>query len=417
MVNRGRVLASLRQQGAQSRTQIGAQTGLSAATVTQVTADLITEKVLHELTADAEKSGGKNVSGRRGRPRVMLDFRQDAATIAVVSLQVNVVDICFFDYSGSLVHHQHEQFATRNLTGTELLKRLKELLDAALATKAHYRKSLKHIALACQGVVNEERGQLLWSPMIKVSDINLREPLQTEYSVPVSVGNDCNMIATALRTVRQSTNSIATDVNSTDDNFAAVLVSYGLGLGIFHKGSILTGSYSSGTEFGHMLLEPDGALCRCGKRGCIEAYSSDYAVLRRATGQPDDAPPADNVPLGRYEELVDAASRGPGSERLAFESAGAAIGQGLSNLYALFDPFPAVLVGPSERVFNLMKPGLVDKLDHYREIEHANLVSSFDQQTDLELIRAGTLEFALAHIDREVFGFSANRTLLAVHGA
>ncbi len=53
-------------------------------------------------------------------------------------------------------------------------------------------------------------------------------------------------------------------------------------MGLVLKGELFTGTQSSGGEFGHMMHRPDGALCRCGRRGCVEAYAGNYAIWRSA---------------------------------------------------------------------------------------------------------------------------------------
>ena len=208
------------------------------------------------------------------------------------------------------------------------------------------------------------------------------------------------MIASALYH-KQSTNS----VGNKPKNFAAILLSYGIGLGLFHKGDILTGSNSSGTEFGHMLLQADGALCRCGRFGCIEAYASDYAILRNANKQHPHSAPSDEITAESFAALVEKAQRRNGPERKAFEQAGAAIGLGLTNLFALFDPFPVMLVGTSNAAFSLMESSLYQNLQHYGSDNSKDLIRVYDHETEGSLILQGASRRALEHIDLEVFGF------------
>jgi len=61
-----------------------------------------------------------------------------------------------------------------------------------------------------------------------------------------------------------------------------VTVEHGVGMGIVVNGQIYRGSMGIGAEFGHMVIRPRGAPCRCGKLGCIEAYVADYRILKAA---------------------------------------------------------------------------------------------------------------------------------------
>ncbi|MCE3544234.1 ROK family protein, partial [Escherichia coli] len=114
----------------------------------------------------------------------------------------------------------------------------------------------------------------------------------------------------------------------------------------------------SGAEFGHMLHVPNGALCRCGRHGCIEAYASDYAILRRTAGEDEQAQPAQDVDAASFNAVADRARSRDGAERAAFRKAGQAIGSGLRSLFSLIDPVPIALVGPGAGVFDLIEADL-----------------------------------------------------------
>ncbi len=395
----------MRHNSAQSRTFIGESTGLSAATVTQITADLIDDGVIEQVTPAivSDENGGIT---RRGRPQVMLQLNADAATTAVVTLLLNEIEVTLYDYSGNRIHRSKKKLITANLTLTKLKNYLFKALDAALSAADVSSSPLRHIACVCQGTVTRDYSSMLWSPITKLRNVELRSILQDRYSVSVTVYNDCKIIARAIYYERQLQESIDKQLSLTEDrSFAVILSSYGIGLGYFHKGDILTGSHSSGTEFGHMLFRAGGALCRCGRRGCIEAYSSDYAIWRAANGLSADTVPLDSIPKDEFANLVEVAKRGAGPERDAFEAAGAAFGQGLSNLFVLFDPFPAMLVGISNDAFELMKPSLLRTLEHYGLAENKNYVSVYDRSSEKKLISIGASLQSLSYLDKEIFSF------------
>jgi len=238
--------------------------------------------VIVEKTSHAPDLVDKeSTSSRRGRPQVTLNLSAQAATTVVVSLLLNRLEVTLYDYVGQMLHQSRITLITSELSGKLLSKNLVALLDKALDENPVYRTSLKHIAVVYQGIVSSDNKRMLWSPITDVRDFDLAAFLQSSYGVGVTVLNDCKTMASALYQEHQLKNENTTADN---ENFAVILLSYGIGLGLFHQGTILTGSHSSGTEFGHMLLQPEGALCRCGRNGCIEAYASDYAIWRNAMG-------------------------------------------------------------------------------------------------------------------------------------
>lgn len=413
LFNRSRILSCLRTGGRQSRTALCESTGLSASTVSQVTGDLIDDGVI-ELVAPVRSAAtsGNGINNRRGRPQVLLQLNSHAATTAVITFLLNEFEVSLYDYAGQRIHRVTKRVATERMSLATLKKHLFGLLDSALEA-GECETSLQHIAMVCQGTVARDNSQLLWSPITKLKNVDLRGILQQRYDVTVNVANDCNMIARAIYNEHQTAGSVpltgpTTSTDNLNDNFAVILSSYGIGLGYFHQGKILTGSYSSGAEFGHMLFKADGALCRCGRKGCIEAYASDYAIWRRANGKPLDSEPADVVPEGKFAELLQEALEKPGPARAAFEEAGAAIGQGLSNLFAIFDPFPAMLVGITPDAFSLMQKSLLADLRHYGVDETDGTISIYDRATERKLIRDGATLRSLEYIDERIFGFGGS---------
>ncbi len=418
LYNRSRILSCLRRNGTQSRTLLGESTGLSAATVTQITADLIEDGVIEQVTPAPASASSAIVNTRRGRPQVMLQLNPEAAITAVLTLLLNEIETTLYDYSGNRIYRFKKSLVTSSLSLSKLNKHLFAALDAALESVDSSNSPLKHIACVCQGTVTRDNSGLLWSPITKLRDVELRSILQGRYGVSVTVSNDCNTIAHALFNKRQTWSAadqkqIARRLTeASENNFAVILSSYGIGLGYFHQGDILTGSHSSGTEFGHMLFRADGALCRCGRRGCIEAYASDYAIWRRAKGQSTDACPVDSIPKDEFARLIEIAKQKPGPEREAFEVAGAAFGQGLANLFAIFDPFPALLVGISTDAFELMKPALIRNLQHYGMADNGDYVSVYDRCSERKLIRSGASLQSLSYLDEKIFGFGESATVL-----
>ena len=163
-------------------------------------------------------------------------------------------------------------------------------------------------------------------------------------------------------------------------SFATVLFTHGVGMALTLDGRAFAGIRSSALEIGHLRFERDGALCRCGRRGCIEAYAADYGIARLAGGGPLDTAPPGRVAADTLDELIAAARRGERAAVQAFAVAGAAVGDGLAELFILLDPMPVALVGRSDEAFSLMSDGL-----------HAALASAgFAAGTDTPGFAAGT---------------------------
>ncbi len=424
--NRARVLACLRSSGSQSRKQIASSTRLSAATVTQVTAQLLDEQIIVEsdqpplttaetrispLPLQAEHTGDSNNQTpapqlpRRGRPQVVLELTPQAAVVAIVTVNFDRIEVTLFDYSGSALTRHTNAIKPAGKPGNSLLEQITDTLQQALRPPLLETSSLQHITVACQGKVSRHDGDLLWSPRSQDEIIAVGRHLRARFGVDVTVDNDCNMIASALYDDRVPGHQQDSGGSLTDGtgNFAAVLVSYGIGLGLIHDGAILTGSRSSGTELGHMQISTDGPLCRCGSHGCIEAYAADYAIWRRVNGLRPEELAEETIPAEVMHEIFTAAQATDGIERLALREAGAAIGQGLANLFAIFDSFPIRLVGLDQTAASFVAEAIHQRLPNSGDSGAEDIVSVHCGESENELIRRGAAMQCLAYVDQHIF--------------
>lgn len=393
--NRAMVIAAIRRGGRPSRTEIALATGLSNSTISTISANLIEEGILTEVR------GTEAASLKRGRPQVALGLNPQAASVVSVVLSLNALSAHLVDYAGNTIASQSDRPTTLTLSENDLIRAVTDCVSRLLDHAGSGHGPIKRITLSVQGITDSNARMMMWSPITPHSDIAFASVLESRFGVPVTVENDCNMIAVALR---------GRAPERYRDNFFTILLSNGIGMGLVLRGELFTGSHSSGGEFGHMVHIPDGAQCRCGRRGCIEAYAGNYAIYRHAKGESEDAPPPADIDAATMEEIMFAARTAPGREREAFERAGEAIGYGLGSLFALFDPAPVAVVGLGTAAFDIIEPALRDAIARTAGGHHNPFVS-FDLEPDERtLITAGGAQRALTFIDQEIFAPGLNQT-------
>lgn len=385
--NRGLVLSAVRRGELVSRTDIGAQTGLSAATVSAITSDLIADGFL------VQPSDGNPSSSGRGRPKVALSVNPDAALIGVVIFQLNFISATVLDYAGTTIAECSREFSSVELEPAEISQILISCLREALAKSGSDYRKLMRIAVGVQGVTDVSATSMLWSPITAHRDLKIADWLSEAFKVPTTVSNDCDLMARALNW---------RDPERYGESFASIMLSYGVGMGLFLRGSLVNGLNTSGTEFGHMVFRPDGALCRCGRRGCVEAYAGDYAISRAAAGLPEDTAPRQASEYIDFDAIIAAARKGEPAASLAIQTAGQAIGTGLVSLFALVDTFPIALIGRGTTAFDLMEKPIRETL--------ANNVAGGDMteididcfENEKPLVREGCAITALLVLDEEI---------------
>lgn len=380
--NRHLVLNTLRSEGSLSRAEIGKLTGLSQAALSTLFVLMTEQGIVTSETAN------KPVQ-KRGRPRTTITLDASASRVVTVALTINNLSFNLVDYGGKTLNQTDKKIDTKKITKNKLVQTICDGIEAICAN--HQRDNLHAICIGFQGVTDSASGVLLWSPILSVEEIPVRSLLNERFNVPVIVNNDCGLIANALH--KQEADKLG-------DSFATVLFSHGIGLGLYLGGSAFTGAQSSALELGHVCFERNGALCRCGKKGCIEAYAADYGIFRAASKLPKHEIPTGKITNAKLTAIINAASNHGSAEQQAFEQAGKAIGFGLATVFTLLDPLPVALVGHNTDAVNLMRNEIASELSTLSRgpENYSTLVHCYSQ--DKALLHDGLIIEALELVDR-----------------
>jgi glucokinase len=137
------------------------------------------------------------------------------------------------------------------------------------------RDGVEAVGIGCAGLIDERRGVLTASPNLRAWEGSALARLAAKhFSVPVLIQNDATCAAYGESVVR----------GARGRNLVFISLGTGVGGGIVVDGHIVRGVSGFGGEIGHMVVDPGGPLCRCGSRGCLEAYAGSYGMVRTARG-------------------------------------------------------------------------------------------------------------------------------------
>ncbi len=341
------VLAALRRHGALSHTEISDFTGLSSATISAITADL-------EKGGVIEKSEQQAASGR-GRPRVQFRQRRDSGYLIVVIISSDGVQYSLVDYAGTLIDRFGEDRSHDPDGAARFVDAIGEGLERLLERSRLSRTEIKLISISSKGLVSSDDAVLLWSPIFGSDRIDFEAALRPAWQAKIILDNETLLVAAAL--------GAREDAGNPDGlrSLAALSLGHSIGLGIVRNAGPAEREISA-PNFGHMLHVANGGLCRCGSRGCIEAYAGFYAILRMAFEVPDDTIPAKFVPVGELDKIAARARQGHRMSAFAFRQAGLALGNGLSRLLSLTERMPVAITGPGTRYYDLLRPGIEEGL-------------------------------------------------------
>lgn len=374
-----------------ARIDLGQITRLSPATVTAITSDLLDQGLILSLESDEPK-----VHQARGRPRTLLKLNPDAAFIICVRLSVNNIDMSLVNFSGEVFRSKRSNFDSATADAASfpatLTAAIAEFLDEADIDTSR----VQEIGVAAQGVVETETGQVAWSPAFAGRRIPIVSPLQIAFGAECFISNDTNMITEALHW---------SEPDRYSGTFAVIMLDYGVGMGLYLNDQLFSGASGTAAEFGHANHIPGGALCRCGKRGCLEAYLSDYALVRAASHLPEDTDPMTiRAGVQGLALLLERAGSGDQDALKAFHEAGRVLGYGVARVIAMIDPRRLVLTGAAMRAFAFMERGMWEGLEEALVADLRNNFSLDVMPWNEDFIRSGLIAQSMERLDKDFLG-------------
>ena len=321
--NRALVLKHVILAGETTRAEIAAEIGLSAASAANIVIELIDDGLVEERG---------NKSSRGGRPITILGPRTDTAVTVGIDVGERGVAAELFDLSMNRIDREFrggEQAETPELLAADIAA----ALEALRSRHPERWGTLLGVGLGVPGIVEtDERGtQMLYAQSLGWEPVDIDDLCRIE-NAPVLAENGAKLQARAEMWFG----------NAKDAQHAIVaMIGRGVGMGVVTNGDIATGSRSSASEWGHTTLNVNGEICRCGNRGCVEAYLGADAILRRWQATGASVPGSGWSALGA---LIEASRDEPGAHDL-IESIIVELGAAIGSMVNLTNPDRVVIGG------------------------------------------------------------------------
>lgn len=337
-LNSNAVLTLLQSRGPLSQAEIVAITGLGKATVSSLIASLDAEGWIIEVGPAAA------AGDRGGRPSTLLNLNPDRGFVVGVKILEDAVAVVVTDLYARVVLHETTP-VSRGLGDTDyanavesLLSTTVERVNAAIAASGVDRSKILGVGVGITGLVDTDSGVGFFSRLFPgTPGLPVARLLQERLSLPIIVENDVNTLAIAERWF---------GVGQGSNNFAVVTIGRGIGAGLVVHGQLVKGVRGGAGEFGHVCIQPDGPLCECGNRGCLQAVAADPAVVMRvaeylAAGRSSSLDGEDLT----IEKIVAAADDGDELAREVLRESGLAFGRGMATLVSLLAPERVIVSG------------------------------------------------------------------------
>lgn len=328
--NLGSLLRLIHAQGATSRADLTAFTGLNRSTVKALTTDLVGAGLVRE-SAPVGRGGA-------GRPSITVAPASEHVYVLALDIGVEHLTAVRVGLGGVVLDRRELKQSESDYAVSRTLTRLERLARGLLAS-APPSALCTGIGVGVCGVVSDDDGRVRFAPNLGWVDVPLRDLLAKRLgtSLPIELGNDGDLgvMAESLRGVARGLSDIV-----------YVSGEVGIGGGIMLGGRPMRGTGGYAGEIGHMSVDPRGKVCRCGRRGCWETEISDQAVLS-ATGAPPGATLFDV--LGAYT----AGERWP---QRGMRRVGRFLGEGVANLVNVFNPELIVFGGSVRHIYAATEP-------------------------------------------------------------
>jgi N-acetylglucosamine repressor len=312
--NRDLVLRTIFANESISRAEVARVTHLTRTTVSDVVNGLLSEGLVEEV-GRGESLGGKSPIllsiVADSRYLIGLNLAQDKFIGAIVNLRGEIKEIV-----EAPVHDDN---------GENALNLVYQIIDQLMKKKV---KPIVGIGVGTPGLVNTREGVVVNAVNLEWQNLPLSQLLEKKYKLPVLVLNDSQAAAIG--------EYVYGGGHAPDENLVVVNVIHGVGAGILINGRLFQGDGGGAGEIGHVVVQENGELCRCGKRGCLETVASARAVLKQ-------------MKMNSLDDVVSSFHAGNSTANAVIENAGRYLGISLANLIATLNIQKIVLTGDMTR--------------------------------------------------------------------
>lgn len=329
------VMRALRKNGQTSRTEVTNITGWSRAKTSQEVNALVEKGYLVDAGEGISKGGRK--------PR-LLRFNSQLGYVVGIDIGATSLEIALADVNGSILKRVMEPADVRQ-PPEDLLGRCSVLILEMAVAQGIQPEQILGIGVGVPGPVDFARGVLVAPPLMPDwENYPIRNFFKETFaSAFVVVDNDVNIMALGEQRSGDAANV---------DHFLVIKIGTGIGCGIMASRKIHRGSNGSAGDIGHICVDKQGPICRCGNRGCLEAMAAGPAIAEKAMQAVRDGKSEllrkmmeDNQGVLVPEDVNAACREGDEAALEIIRASGQMIGDVLAGLVNFFNPSHIFIAG------------------------------------------------------------------------
>lgn len=340
-VNRSILLNLIRIHQPVSRARLSTMTGIFRSNVSDIVEQLLEQHLVVEKRA---KPAG------RGRVPLMLRLNGGGFRAIAVSVRPSTTTLAL---TGLTAEFEDRTDFPTPASPAELVERIAaEVENLRTTSRPRLKPASSQIAISVPGLVHAESGLMRWVPLMpRYSGFNVAEAVERATGIPAAAENDCNLGALAEFTFAES------EATHMKDFVFLEIGDVGVGAGIVMNRELYRGHDGTlSAEFGHMVVDPCGPRCSCGRSGCWEAFVCDRATWSRYS-------PAVRYTSPRFQEMLTALDSGDAAASAAVQETARYLALGISNIAFTLNPERIVIAGQITQAWNTVEPVIARALD------------------------------------------------------
>jgi len=320
-----------------SREALASGSSFSKSRANAAVAGMLEQGVL-EATGEQVATGGRRAETLR--------LSRNLGVLLGAALGATGLEVGVMTPDLELLAHHSEPADVRD-GPARVLSRVRSLMREQLKQCGAKVRDVIAIGIGVPGPVDFGLGQLVNPPLMPAWDAySIREDLKVDFSAPVYVDNDVNVMA--LGELWRMQRGL--------QNFLVIKVGTGIGCGIVCHGQVYRGANGSAGDVGHICVDPQGPRCHCGNLGCVEAMAAGPAIARAAT----EAAESGESPLLKQMldergalkllDVAEASRTGDAAANAIVQRSGALVGQMLAAVVNFYNPSHIFIGGGIQKI-------------------------------------------------------------------
>lgn len=328
-VNTSKLFHALRQNPACSQRDLVALTGLDKATVSTIISQL--------EAADLVEKADQLSRGKVGRPETALNIPLRAGYLLGARLEPGTIRLILSYLNGDVLA-RHEEHGETDLESS--IRLLSQGVEHILAQNELTVEKVKALGIGIPALI-DDTGYLVFAPNLGWRDVAIRERLEQTFGLPIYLDNDTKAAALAEKLFGRA---------QACQNFIFLSGHSGVGGGLYLADTLYRGSSGLAGEIGHMTVNPEGQVCSCGNKGCLETYVSESAMLKALREQ--------GLDLADVWAIKARAENGDSVVMQVLENAAYYLAIALANLLSALNPEKIIIGGNLAVIAPFMMPAL-----------------------------------------------------------